>query len=270
MKAMLILKKAISSVCHFLQVTGFVDFNKHAGFRILLYHSVNDPDSNDRLGINVSLEDFYEQMKFLKEKRYNVLPLKELIHRIKTQETIPSDSVAITFDDGYNKNLTEILKTLSKYGFPATFFVTVDYIQGKTDTSRDVYWTQWSFLTQEELEEILKSGHDIGSHSITHRNLDTLPIEDIEAETSKSKHILQNMLNTDIDLFSYPHGKFNEEAKEILKKNGYLAACNSITGKNDWNADIFSLRRTPINGRDSFFEFKKRLRGCYDWMSVLL
>ncbi len=46
----------------------------------------------------------------------------------------PSNSVAITFDDGYRDNHDIALPILKKYGVPATFFVTTGFLDG------DVMW----------------------------------------------------------------------------------------------------------------------------------
>jgi len=264
----IIIKKWVSNIIYLFKKSGSGQVNKQDCFRILLYHCIGAHDKKDRLNIKVSLENFYEQIKFLNKKGYNVLPLKDLVSRVRAKKSIPPKSIAITFDDGYSENLVKILATLKQYNFTATFFITTGYAIDKENPKKR-YWEFWDFLKPDELEKLLQSGNDIGSHSCSHSNLCILPEESVKSEILKSKCILQDMLSIEIDLFSYPHGKFNSIVKRIVENNGYQAACSSIRGENNTDTDLFALKRIDINGQDGIFEFEKKLTGCYDWLDFI-
>ncbi|MFC1804594.1 polysaccharide deacetylase family protein [Candidatus Omnitrophota bacterium] len=263
------IKKIIADIFYFLSLLKLCKSPDRNCFRILLYHCIGEPLKYDYLGLKVSLQNFSAQMHFLKENDYTVFSLEELICKVEAGEQIPSRSVAITFDDGYGENIRNVSDVLKKYNFTATFFIGLNYILNKIDYSKKNYWQYWDFLNKEEIRNLLVLGNTIGSHSCTHQDMLRLSLQEAESEMTESKNILQKMLSININLFSYPHGKYNEKLKQILKKNGYIAACSSILGYNRPDTDPFALKRIPIDARDTIFEFKKKLNGCYDWISYI-
>jgi len=60
---------------------------------------------------------------------FNVLPMDEALSRLKAG-TLPTRSVAITFDDGYADNYTIACPILIKHGVKATFFVASGFLDG--------------------------------------------------------------------------------------------------------------------------------------------
>lgn len=237
-------------------------------FRVLLYHNVGDEIYNDTYNVNVSLDDFLDQMRFLSSNGYKIFKLEELINKIKKKEPIPDKSIAITFDDGYSENLPSILSILNRYAFAATFFVTINYVNGSFNYTKDNYWEYLSFFTWEQLRTLLSAGHSVGSHFYSHTNLLTLSYSEIKKEIIESRKAIANKLGINVDLFSYPYGKFDKIIKDILKKNDCLAACTSIAGKNSYGTDLYAIKRIPINPRDGISEFKKKISGCYDWIGM--
>lgn len=60
---------------------------------------------------------------------FNVLPLDQAITALR-EGRLPSNAVAITFDDGYADNYTVALPILKKHGLNATFFVATGFLNG--------------------------------------------------------------------------------------------------------------------------------------------
>jgi peptidoglycan/xylan/chitin deacetylase (PgdA/CDA1 family) len=73
-------------------------------------------------------------MRLVRE-RYRPVSLDD-ITRAMTQDGVPDGSVAVTFDDGYEDNLTEAAPVLHAYGIPATVFVVTGYV----GTEREFWW----------------------------------------------------------------------------------------------------------------------------------
>ena len=93
--------------------------------QILLYHRVANVASDPQM-LCVTPDKFYDQMKFLK-KNYNIIALSSINQLLKNHK-IPRNSVAITFDDGYQDNLITAIPILEENNIPATFFITSGYI----------------------------------------------------------------------------------------------------------------------------------------------
>ena len=93
--------------------------------QVLLYHRVANVTSDPQM-LCVTPDNFNNQMKFLK-KNYNIISLSSVNQYLKNHK-IPRNSIAITFDDGYQDNLINAIPILEEYNIPATFFVTSGYI----------------------------------------------------------------------------------------------------------------------------------------------
>lgn len=107
---------------------------------VLMYHRVATLKS-DVWDLAVSPENFEQQLQLLKESK-NVIPLKELIERIK-HNRLKRNCIAITFDDGYADNYQIAKPLLEKYQLPATFFIT----SVNLDKSVEFWW--------DELEQLI-------------------------------------------------------------------------------------------------------------------
>jgi peptidoglycan/xylan/chitin deacetylase (PgdA/CDA1 family) len=69
-------------------------------------------------------------MAFMK-RRYNVVPLADLVQWLSSGKRLPPYTAAITFDDGFRNNFTVALPILKKHRLPATVFLTTSFIGGE-------------------------------------------------------------------------------------------------------------------------------------------
>ncbi|NOT45010.1 MAG: polysaccharide deacetylase family protein [Acidobacteria bacterium] len=97
---------------------------------ILRYHAVCDPWGNPYAhpGICVSPAAFESHVRYL-AGHYAVLPLPEIVDRVRGGRPLPANTVAITFDDGYADNL-DAARTLHRHGLSATFYITAGCLAG--------------------------------------------------------------------------------------------------------------------------------------------
>lgn len=102
---------------------------------VLMYHRVADPE-RDPQSLAVSPARFDEQMAAL-SREYPVIPLVDLVRQLRSRR-VPDGAVAITFDDGYADNLIHAAPVLSRYGVPATVFVSSGYV----DARREYWWDE--------------------------------------------------------------------------------------------------------------------------------
>ena len=205
---------------------------------IIMYHSVgpgNTTPPNYGEKLNVSTRVFEKQMKFLSDHDYNVISFVEFVNRVKRNERIPHKTLAITFDDGLKNNFTNAYPILKKYNFPATIFVTTDFIGKK------------NFLTLEDIKIMQTSNITIGSHTISHTVLPWMKDENIRKEVFGSKKILEELTGKRINLFSYPLGKFSDKTEEIVKDAGYIGAVTTSPGRKKPNDNIYALKRIRIS-----------------------
>ena len=140
-----IIIKTVLIICAVLILTFGLWFglivSRHYTVPILMYHYINDGEpSRSRLG--VSPKSFERQMRFLKEHKYNVLALDELVDLIKYKKSLPPNTIAITFDDGYLDNYTNAFPILKKYELPAAIFVVINMIGKRLGKEEYMDWRQ--------------------------------------------------------------------------------------------------------------------------------
>lgn len=217
------------------------------------------------MGLAVPVQSFYDQMEYLKVNDFHVIGLSELINFIASGLTMPKKSIVITFDDGFKNIQTNALPILKEFGFPATLFVNLYFLERKLP--KEFYWSDWETLNWEEIKQLQESDIHIGSHAFSHRKLTTVSDEDLQKEVIDSKAIIEQNIGDKIFSFSYPHGAFNTKVKNILQENNFRCACSSIEGMNNSSVDIFALKRTEITAFDNTItKFEKKILGCFDWV----
>jgi len=123
--------------------------------------------------------------------------------------------VTIAFDDAYLDTLRHAVRYLNRLKIPSTIAVPHDLI-GKKLEKRPV-------AGRRELKNALDRGHEIASHTLTHRNLLRLSSQDYGetiTEISASKKFLENTLNARVDSFVFPYIEYNQSRKlrSIAKK----------------------------------------------------
>ena len=255
------------------------------GLRILTYHRVTDAHPRERLCVPVSR--FEEQMRRLRERGYQTISLAQAVDWLTGQRQATSDkrqvigdgrqetrsasqvpgpmshapSAVLTFDDGYEDNFRYAAPAMERYGFTGIFFVPSGFIEDGESHPLDDRPMTW-----EHLCELLRRGHEIGGHSVSHRRLASLEAIEMFWEVRGCKETLEQALRHPVEAFCYPSGDYNEMVKRAVMRSGYRAACTVEPGANIPGADPLALKRTEISGFDSLWDFEKKLAGAYNWL----
>ena len=80
-----------------------------------------------------------------------------------------------------------------------------------------------------DLEQISGDGLiSIGAHTMTHPSLPGCPVQEKWNEILNSKHVLEELLGEKIDHFAYPHGDYDFESVEMVRKAGFQSACITL------------------------------------------
>jgi peptidoglycan/xylan/chitin deacetylase (PgdA/CDA1 family) len=175
---------------------------------VLVYHSISDDKSNLSLKIN----NFETQIKFLNKSGFKTVSFDEIDKNKKKQ-------IIITFDDGYKDTCQFALPILKKYNFKATCFLVSNLIGKKNswDSLRDDFISK-NLMNTEDINEWIKNGMFIGSHSHNHVDLTKLNEFELEKDLDFSKKTLEDKFGKEINNFCYPFGKVNKYVFEVCKK----------------------------------------------------
>ncbi|WP_301405397.1 polysaccharide deacetylase family protein [Enterococcus entomosocium] len=109
--------------------------------------------------------------------------------------------VALTFDDGPNDTSTiKLLEKLKKENIKATFFVLGQMVDRNPEVAK----------------QIVREGHEIGSHSYTHPDLTQLHPKEIKEEVLKTDKAVFHATGVLPKIFRPPYGAINGSVAQII------------------------------------------------------
>jgi peptidoglycan/xylan/chitin deacetylase (PgdA/CDA1 family) len=230
------------------------------GIPVLMYHKI---DEYQKDMLTMTTEDFEKQLQYLQELQYQSITINELIGFLENKTTLPQNPVLITFDDGYVNNLTLAYPLLKKYQMKATIFLPTAYLGGMSSW----YDGGAMLMTYEQLKLMDTGVIEFGLHSHKHPNFKHLSIEQMREEMLTNQQILAQNGITYTPAFAYPYGgrPKKKEASQAMKKMfaeiGIKAAFRIGNKVNSFKPkDVYELKRIDIQGNDSFWAFKTKLK----------
>ncbi|WP_274308427.1 polysaccharide deacetylase family protein [Solibacillus daqui] len=145
-------------------------------------------------------------------------PQKELIE--KPQQEVQRKRIALTFDDGPNdKNTVQILSILQKYDVKATFFV-----------------IGLNVVKHPEIVKLAaQQGHEIASHTWSHKNLTKLTPAQLHDEIDRASNAIFEAIGQYPTTYRPPYGAINANVRDEIKMKSIL-----------WNIDTMDWQhKTP-------------------------
>ncbi len=214
-----------------------------SGVSILMYHSVGE----DSRFFTVSVQEFRRQMMYLKEKKFLVRRLSEVVRDMRAGRTL-QPSVVITFDDGYKNFLTHALPVLNDVGFPATVFI-ASKLLGTSD-----------IVTAAEVTDVAHQGRiDFMPHTATHRILREATREEQRYELHTALADIQKLVHIPEPVIAYPKGKYTDETVTIAHETGYCAGVTVHEGIVHAGDALYELKRNSIDSSTTFGQFKAKV-----------
>lgn len=222
---------------------------KAVGVPVLNYHRI---DSGIRHSLVVPPEEFKKQMQYLHNEGYHSITLDELYDYVTKGTELPDKPVLITFDDGYIDNYQHAMPILKEYNMKATLFM----ISGSVGENR--------FVGLEQLKEMQANGIDIQSHTVNHKDLRHMSLQQARDELVSSKAVLEDSMKHPVRYIAYPGGFTNKDIDKISEESGYRMAFTVQAGNVEPGQDLFNLPRQAVFFNDTPFEnFWVRLH--YPW-----
>jgi glycosyltransferase involved in cell wall biosynthesis/peptidoglycan/xylan/chitin deacetylase (PgdA/CDA1 family) len=166
-------KKVKLAISHGLVHSGLADrLKKHkkAGFSILMFHRVvqeSDMVFSPNRSMMMSVEHFDFILNYI-ERKMNPIKLSDVIRYNSQKLDLPPDSIALTFDDGYLDNYTNVFPLLQKYNIPATIFLTTSFI---SNPNNYFWWDdlEFYFARYNMIQSDITMHHDPVIKNIIHK-----------------------------------------------------------------------------------------------------
>ena len=194
---------------------------------------------------SVKRADFAAQLRLISDLKVPVISLARYLEQLASKTPFAENSVVITFDDGFVTDHEVAYPLLEAHGFPATFFVCLLNIKSES---------RWP-----ELRQMLDSGHEVGSHTITHRYLSDLSAPELERELDASKRIIEDKTGRRVRYLAPPGGRYNAAVTRAARRLGYEALLTTRVGVNDHIADAMALSRWSVRYHTPLSEFESMI-----------
>jgi peptidoglycan/xylan/chitin deacetylase (PgdA/CDA1 family) len=245
------IKVILKNILHLLLSLFYPKLKK--GAVILMYHSVG----RNKAFFTVTPEKFERQLAHLFHSSLKVVPLADLIKRLEQGKSV-AGYVSLTFDDGYEDNFTQVFPVLKKYNFPATIFLSTDYVEKTMTTSQGV---TLPMLTAQQIIEMKKSGLiSFMPHGASHVVANEFNINAFDQDLEKCLANLSAYDQPSSLIFAYPKGKVTPEAVFVLQQRKVDAAVVVIEGLvKDRGNDMLRLPRNAVDSGTNFLSFKVKV-----------
>ncbi len=246
---------------------------KPEAFGILMYHRVAEHHAGAAAPtINVTPQRLREQLSGLLARGFEAWPLERLLAANAGDAEIPAKVFAITFDDGFENNLTEALPILSELNLPATIFLATAFLDSPAPFPND-NWSAagstrvpaqtWRPLTSRQCEELQASGLvSLGAHTHTHQFfLDR--VDDFRCDLQISVDVLRERFGVARPAFSFPFGLSSPELIAAARQTG--VSCGLMTRPDcvTRGSDPFRWGRFGVTTADTAATLAAKLGGWY-------
>lgn len=270
------IKKFIVNILYpFFYLTKKIIFRKPQ-LRILMFHYITSAQYQK-----------FENLIIKLKKEYNIISPSEFDNIIKKNKTISQDTILFTFDDGYKSQYNIAKKILNKHNIKGIFFITLNFVKLKSKLKtieflknnlrvgeiKNKEFPNIRNMSNHDLDFLIKSGHEIGAHTIDHKDLTTLSLKDKKYEIIDYKKLFYKKSKIkNINHFAFTFGELKNIDKNSLKISlqNYDFIYSGIRGNNyQSNKRVFFRDNCDLhlsfkeiffflNGFGDFYYFFKR------------
>lgn len=207
-----------------------VSLATRADLVVLQYHHISDatPPST-----STSVSLFQAQLDVISELGIEVVDLHNATANLLSDKPSTNQSIALTFDDAYESVYSTAADILQERALPYTIFVDTKAVGNH------------GYMTWEQLQELAeRDGVSMANHSAGHGHMARKQGEEkanwkqrITQSLDAAQAKLQERLGTDLPLFAYPYGEFDEALEAEVAERGWFGfgqqsgAIGALSGK---------------------------------------
>ncbi|MFH8656177.1 polysaccharide deacetylase family protein [Streptomyces afghaniensis] len=213
---------------------------------VFLYHAVADDPPAWIAPFTVGPAVFAEQLDRLEAGGRTVIPLARLVEAQQGGGALPPRPAVLTFDDGFADFCRAVAPELTERGLQATLYITTGAVLTSGTGSGESLLPPADMLTWGQIRTLDDSGVEIGGHSRTHPQLDTLPRRRLSNEIDGCRRMLEDELGHEVRTYAYPHGYSDSRVRRTVRRTGWSSACavgNAFSSPED---DPFRISRLTV------------------------
>lgn len=208
---------------------------------VIFYHHIQDLVTSKKKGqtaLSTTPEFLKAHLAYIQQVGYNIITPSDLADFFNSEKQLPSKSIILSFDDGYEDFYTVAYPILKEFNAHATIFLPTGLV-GNND-----------YLKWDQVSEMASSGLIyIANHTWSHHSISDIKSIDSEIGTAHSQ-LTDRSLNS-AKSFAYPYGTYSYAAEVKLSNLGYSSAFTTQYGKILCKQKRFALPRIRV-GNGSF------------------
>jgi len=243
-------------------------FGNRPRLRVLIYHDISEDEESN---FSAQIAWLSKSWKFLSPEQFSSI--------IDGKSPLKRDSLLLTFDDGFISNRRIAERILNPLSIKALFFVVSGFVSIKNkklcsnfisdniypDLKSNKVPKGWKNMDLVDLSYLIKTGHTIGAHTLSHAKLSKLNKKQIYKEINFGTNFLEDKLGIKIKHFAYPFGNIssiNQDTLMIAKKR-FRYIYTGFRGDNS-KLEPWAIRRDAFQPNDSKYLIGTFLEGGAD------
>ena len=145
--------------------------------------------------------------------------------------------ICFSLDDGFRNNL-QAATILDAFGAKACIFINPGLV-GETDIlriadhcKRRLHFPPVEFLNWNEINQLQRMGHEIGSHTMHHMNIGQTDLREVEEDMNTTFETITRHCGS-VKHFAFPYGRFQhftDAARKVCFRTGYVSCATAERG----------------------------------------
>ena len=204
---------------------------------VLMYHLIDTPGvvSGALPDLVVPPATFAAQMKALHDNGWHTITAAALAANLAAGIVPPRRTFVLTFDDGYANGYTNALPILKRYGFVGTFYVITGRVGKK------------NYFTWKQLKELVAAGNEIGNHTQSHYDLQTLSPSTLAYQIANANKTVMAKIGYQMKTLAYPAGDYDDAVMAAVGHAGLTMAFTTEPGAQETIAGRFHCPRVRVS-----------------------
>ncbi|GAA1235623.1 hypothetical protein GCM10009665_27260 [Kitasatospora nipponensis] len=228
---------------------------------VLLYHSVSADPPSWIAPFTVSPQVFTEQLDRLADSGRTVVPLRRLVAAQRGGPPLPENCAVLTFDDGFADFYWTVAPLLSERGLPATLYLTTGAVHPPGEEPPGSLLPPAEMLNWRQITTLDAYGFELGGHTRTHPQLDTLARGRLCEEVSGCKDVMEEALGHPVTSFAYPHGYSSAAVRRKVRAAGWTSACAVANQFSSQADDPLRIARLMVRADTGATQFESWVQG---------
>ncbi|CAL9455825.1 hypothetical protein SUDANB70_02544 [Streptomyces sp. enrichment culture] len=187
---------------------------------VFLYHAVMDDPPDWIAEFTVTPRQFAAHLDAVVDSGRTPVTIGALADHLAGRAPLPPRPVLLTFDDGFADLPGPTAEALAARSLPATAYLTT----GALATGGGSLLPPAPMMGLDRAADLEAAGMEVGSHTVTHAQLDTLTTRRLRAELADSKAVLEDALGHPVPHLAYPHGYNSPWVRAMTARAGYETA----------------------------------------------